>query len=456
MGEVEAWDSPEALARRYLAHYLTAPPAPFHKELYSLMTSRESNKREAIAAPRGHGKSVLMSLVFPLWALATGRKRFILIISSTSNIAEGFLASIIRELEENPLLRRDFGDLVGREKWTDREILTSTEIRVCAKGTNSGLRGMRSFQSRPDLIICDDIEDDESVQSSEQRKKLESWFYGSVLNLPGPQGDAFIIGTVLHHDSLLGKLLRKWKGLRYQALSQDGSVLWPDYYDRERLEKIRQGDGEKEGIGTIAFQCEYQNNPISPDEQLIREEWVRYYRREDIEGQELLIVTALDPALGGGSGGDFSALVTVGYSPKADGRIYVLEADIARRTPKATLESAIRNFKRWSFSDNVGQTFRSAKTDRGISPDLSGADGSACHSEPPQAAKNPNRCREGVYPLPITEGYKGPPYERRDVASEQSRDRSLDLSEDVAGGMGASPLSPSPLSPEDDPGAAHR
>lgn len=342
--ELEAWDNPQTFARRYLRRYLTAPPAPFHTELYGLMGSDDRNKREAVAAPRGHGKSVLMSLVFPLWALATRRRRFVVILSSTSTIAEGFLGSIVKELEENELLRQDFGDLVGREKWTDREILTSTGIRVVARGTDSSLRGMRSFESRPDLIICDDLEDEDGVQNPLERQKLESWFYGSVMNLPGPQGDVFVIGTVLHHDSLLGKLLRKWRGRRYQALSPDDSALWPDYYDADRLRRIRYGDGQKEGIGTLAFECEYQNNPISPEEQLIREEWVRYYRREDIEGQELLIVTALDPSLGS-SGGDPSALVTVGQK---DGRIYVLEADIARRSPRDTLESAIRNFQRWS------------------------------------------------------------------------------------------------------------
>ncbi|MDI6761334.1 MAG: hypothetical protein QMD05_10955, partial [Candidatus Brocadiaceae bacterium] len=112
--ETESGDDPETFARRYLSHYLTAPAAPFHKELYRLMASREANKRETVAAPRGHGKSVLTSLVFPLWAICTRRKRFIVLLSSSSAIAEGFLASITRELEENALLRRDFGELVGR------------------------------------------------------------------------------------------------------------------------------------------------------------------------------------------------------------------------------------------------------------------------------------------------------------------------------------------------------
>ena len=361
--ETESRDNPEAFANRYLGHYLTAPAAPFHKELYRLMTPREANKpctrpvqgkREAVAAPRGHGKSVLTSLVFPLWAICTQRKRFIVLLSSSSAIAEGFLASITRELEENALLRRDFGELVGREKWTDRDILTSTGIRVSARGVDSSLRGMRNFESRPDLIICDDLEDEEVVLNPQNREKLKNWFFGSVLNLLGPTGDVFVIGTILHHDSLLSLLIKAWRGRRYQALSPEGEALWPGYYDGERLLLIKNGDGQKEGIGTLAFECEYQNNPISPEEQLFRPEWIRYYSPEELKG-ELLIVTALDPALGGGgrgstSGGysrpgDYSALVTVGQQA---GRIYVLEVELVRGSPRETLEAAVRNFQRWS------------------------------------------------------------------------------------------------------------
>ncbi|MCP4365271.1 MAG: phage terminase large subunit [Planctomycetes bacterium] len=348
--ELDAWDSPEAFARCYLTNYLTADPAPFHAELYRMMSRGSENKREAVAAPRGHGKSVLMSLIYPLWAICTGqrrlgRKQFIVIISASSAISEGFLSAITRELQENELIRADFGDLVGRQKWTSTEILTANGVRVVAKGVGSSLRGMRSFESRPDLVICDDLEDDEGVQNAEQRRKLESWFNRSVLNLPGPRGDIFVIGTVLHYDSLLTKLLKKWHGKSHRALGTDGAALWPAYYDAERLKKIKYGDGEKEGIGSIAFECEYQNNPISAEEQLIREEWIRFYRPEDVFNQELLIATAIDPALGASSSGDYSAIVTVG---QAGGRIYVLEADIKRRTPKTIADAAVRNFQRWS------------------------------------------------------------------------------------------------------------
>jgi predicted phage terminase large subunit-like protein len=335
-----------------MPHYLTAEPAPFHLELYKEMEADVRNKRFVCAAPRGHGKSVLVSLIYPLWCICTNRKRFIVIISSSSNIAEGFLGSIIRELEENDLFRQDFGDLVSSEKWTNKEILTSNNVRVCAKGASSTLRGMRSFEARPDLIICDDLEDEDVVNTQEQREKLESWFNKSVLNLQGTSGDIFVIGTVLHHDSLLSRLLKRWKGKRYQAISHDGrseKILWPSYYTREMLDKIKNGDDEKDGIGSVAFESEYQNNPINPEDQIIRGEWIKYYKLEDIEGQELLIYSGLDPSVGGKNTSDYSAIVTVG---KCNGKIYVLDCDMRRRSPRAIVEAALRCYEKWTRFDN--------------------------------------------------------------------------------------------------------
>lgn len=360
---LRAWDNIIDFAKRYLPHYLTAAPAPFHLELYRQMengarATSDERRYFVCAAPRGHGKSVLVSLIYPLWCICTNRKKFIVIISSSSNIAEGFLGSIIRELENNDLLRQDFGDLVGHEKWTDREILTAPPsslphdggrdrvgVRVCAKGANSTLRGMRSFQARPDLIICDDLEDENVVNTQERRKKLESWFNKSVLNLQGTNGDVFVIGTVLHYDSLLSKLLKQWKGKKYKAISSDGTILWASYYTRERLDKIKYGDGEKEGIGSLAFESEYQNNPIDSETQIIKGEWIKYYKLEDIENQELLIYSALDPSVGSKDTSDYSAIVTIG---ECFGKIYVLDCDMQRRSPQATVEAALRCYQKWS------------------------------------------------------------------------------------------------------------
>ena len=95
----------------------------------------------------------------------------------------------------------------------------------------------------------------------------------------------------------------------------------------------------------MAFESEYQNNPLNPEEQIIKGERVKYYKLEDVEGQELQICSGLDPSVGGKDTSDYSAIVTVG---ECNGRIYVLDCDMRRRSPRAIVEAALRCYEKWS------------------------------------------------------------------------------------------------------------
>ncbi|RMF76376.1 MAG: hypothetical protein D6744_12395, partial [Planctomycetota bacterium] len=50
-----------------------------------------------------------------------------------------------------------------RTTWTRDKLITSTGVTIQAKGVGASLRGTRVGPQRPDLIICDDIEKDETV-----------------------------------------------------------------------------------------------------------------------------------------------------------------------------------------------------------------------------------------------------------------------------------------------------
>lgn len=337
-------------ARRYLSHLTTFPFADFHIEIYSTLQNSETIKRECWVAPRGHAKSTLISIVYPLWHICKGTKKFIVLLSSSSRIAANFFATIKRELESNPFIRRDYGNLVSEAKWTGTEIETKNGVVIAALGAGSNLRGSLKYGARPDLLICDDLEDLENVNTFDQREKLEMWFKKEVLNIGNEKTDIVVIGTILHHDSLLAKLLKEWKGKRYQAINPDGTgTLWQDRFNLGTLKLIRDGDGEKAGIGTLAFEQEYQNNPIDPETQIVKSEWIRYYEPSEIENEELLITSALDPSVGKTTHSDFSAIVTIA---KSNGNYYVLDCDMERRSPQAQVGAVANHFQKWYSQGN--------------------------------------------------------------------------------------------------------
>lgn len=299
--------------KTYFPHYFARPAAKFHQEMIRLALG---NLRVVFAAPRGHAKSTVVTFAFVLWMLLTGRSMFAIVVSASAPEARAFLGSIREELEENQKIIGDFGDLKGGPPWNTRVLRLSNGARLRALGAGERFRGMKNRQYRPDLIICDDLEDDEHVESPEQRKKLRSWFFRALTNTLAPDGRLFVVGTILHDDSLLSELLKNeaYVSRLWKAIQDDGTALWPEVWPIAALE------AKRKEIGSIAFEQECQNNPAR--EGIFKREWIRYYDPREIKGKRLAVYMVVDPAIGRKKKNDWFAIAVIGIDK--DGTIYVL------------------------------------------------------------------------------------------------------------------------------------
>ena len=146
-----------------------------------------------------------------LWLILRGDKRYAILISSTLDLAKEGIELLKTELEDNANLIMDF-DIKAGAVWTSEEIIFSTHkklAKIKSFGAGKKIRGTNFLSKRPDLIICDDIENDENIESKAQREKLYSWFNKAILKLPSrlnPLYNIIVVGTTLHYDSLLQRL----------------------------------------------------------------------------------------------------------------------------------------------------------------------------------------------------------------------------------------------------------
>ncbi|HZU33722.1 MAG TPA: hypothetical protein VFB79_21590 [Candidatus Angelobacter sp.] len=322
----------EGFVRKYLPHYMVdqetgaaIEPADFHKEIYRLALT---SKRTAVAAPREHAKSTVISLFFVLYCICYKLRRFVVLISDTLPQSRLLLNAIKTEIETNDSLIQDFGNLINDAKWGEEDIVTTTGIRVVARGAGQSMRGLRHRMFRPDLVICDDLENDESVEAPDSRTRLERWFKNVILNL-GKSCQVFVLGTILHYDSLLAHLLDKEKFPKFlkrtfEAVDDDwtpASVLWPGKWPLEALK-----DKELD-IGPTEFNQEWRNRPVNADSQSFKEaDIIRHaYKRESLEGKTLIRLTSVDPAISKKEKADDFASVTVAVDDQ--GFIYVERAE---------------------------------------------------------------------------------------------------------------------------------
>ena len=163
----------EFFGRAYFPHYFSRPSPEFHRELDAIwqdgvlkgltpstpklvkQISRMNGCKRVVAAPRGHAKSTSLTFKGTIHAVVYGYKHYPIIISDSSDQAEGFLDNIRVEFEENEAIREDFGDLTGKV-WRSNVLVTSTNIKVEAIGSGKKIRGRKHRNWRPDLLILDD------------------------------------------------------------------------------------------------------------------------------------------------------------------------------------------------------------------------------------------------------------------------------------------------------------
>ena len=288
-----------AFIEEFLSSFLTCSVPDFHREIYKLILSG----RLVLAAPRGFAKSTVCTVFYPIWLAVFGKKKDIIIFSASEGFAVDFLRKIKREIEGNPKIIGFFGDLRSA-KWSESHIILSNGVSIRAKGAGSQVRG-----ARPDCIICDDIETDDSVESEDQRRKLKNWLFKACLNTLLPEGQFVIVGTVIHPLSVLSDLLvmdNGWEKRKFQAytdgIQEEGNEIWTALWTHEKLQ-VR-----KREIGSTRFSAEYLNNPLFDESAPIKEESIRYWKTLP---EQYSSVIAVDPAYSDDNTADYKVAVLV-------------------------------------------------------------------------------------------------------------------------------------------------
>lgn len=386
-------------ARAYLPHYFVRKSPHFHEELDQIWCDgvlkginptenkdaidRMKGSRQVVAAPRGHAKSTNFTFKDSLHAILYEYKHYILILSDSSDQAEGFLDDIKTELEENGNIRVDFGDLRGDKMWRTGGILTSTNIKVEAIGSGKKVRGRRHRNWRPDLIVLDDIENDENVNTSEQRRKLKNWYDKAVSKAGDTYTDIMYIGTILHYDSLLSNVLKnpRYKSRKYRAVISEAvnQKLWEEWegiytnlFDEEHEKHAKEfyeaHEGEmllgtevlwqeklsyydlmeiKVSEGIASFNSELQNDPIDPENATFNTEWFDYYEEElvDWRDSKFIFIGANDPSLGKNKESDTSSIINLALDLQT-GYMYVVDASVEKRKADVIIDDVFEMSRR--------------------------------------------------------------------------------------------------------------
>jgi len=342
------------------------PTPKFHHEVWEYCCSED--ERVAIAAPRNHAKSSAVTHVYTLYSVLFRHNDHVLLISNTENQAVAFLNDIKMELSENEELIKSFGPFIWL-KDSEKEIIIESakdksKFRIIAKGAETSLRGLKWRHKRPNLIIVDDIEDDESVMNEDRRDKRKRWVESALIPSMSDGGKIRVVGTILHFDSLLEGMMppltgegseftiedglsikstdlkRNWKSIKYRAhtdFDDFTEILWPERFSEERLKKARQGYIEQnmpEG-----YSQEYLNNPVSSAHAFFRQDdmpSMSDYEKSLNESRQFNYYAAIDPAVSTRERRSYTAIVIGGMDEL--GMLHIVEVVRERMDSKEIVD----------------------------------------------------------------------------------------------------------------------
>lgn len=234
---------------------------------------------KAIAAPRGTGKTTIL-LRAAMWAILTGRRRYVCIVAAEETSAVANLQTIKIEINHNEDLQRIF----PRETWCLHQLgneprraatqhydsqptgveygrnlinfgtipgsRTSGAV-ISTAGITGRIRGQQSATLtgeiiRPDFVLVDDPQTKMSAGSPSQCKKRHETMMGDILGLAGPgvKVSGFCSCTVIYQNDLADRLLNRklsadWNGDRVPMIQK-----WPkwmegwDEYNQIRVEEL--------------------------------------------------------------------------------------------------------------------------------------------------------------------------------------------------------------------------
>lgn len=303
----------------YLPHYFTSEFGEFQEDWQSLTEIR--NEFVLVAAPREHAKSTFFTLGVPVHNTCYKLRWFQIIISDTNDQAAGFTVAIRSEMEENPRLRHDFGNLqseYGRRSvtWKKNDFVCANGVRILARGHGERIRGLKNRQYRPDFAIIDDFENDENVLNPKMVNKGKRWITRAAIGSMGAGYTALMVGNLFHPKSVLSQFIAEkdeegkplYVSRIYRAWIDYGKPgqrpLWPALWSAERLEKKRRQ------MSTVDFNAEMMNL-TGAEGSPFPEEWIKYYEPEEISDLELISATAVDPSAKSGENNDYKANITV-------------------------------------------------------------------------------------------------------------------------------------------------
>ena len=291
-----------------------------HRILANMLMKIESGKEDRICVniPPRHGKSQLVSIMFPAWFLGRNPDKKVMMVSHTTDLAVDF-GRKVRNLIDTDAYKEVFPTItLAKDSKSAGRWNTNVGGEYYATGVGSSLAGRGA-----DLLLIDDPHSEQDVINGnfEVFDKAYEWYtYGARTRLM-PNGKVAIIQTRWHQDDLTGRVTKdmtknekadQFNIVEFPAileLERDGKKfekpLWSEFFDLDALLRT------KASMPTFQWNAQYQQKPTAEEASIVKREWWQTWKEDSPPPCEFLIMS-LDAAAEKHNRADYTAMTTWG------------------------------------------------------------------------------------------------------------------------------------------------
>ena len=295
-----------------------------HDPIFELIDS--DVPRVAIAAPRGFGKTSVVGLGLAGRKVLFRQSKFLPYVSQSFDSACLQTENLKIELASNPMIKQFFGPIKGKnaagmDDSFSKKSWVALDTLIYPRGSGQQIRGILYKNARPDLIVIDDLEDADSIESEDIRRKRKEWFFADLVKSVSrfdKKWKIVYIDTLKHEDSLLQELLdaSDWESIRLEACDDNLKATAPEFLDDAEIKQEFDSHRDK-GILDV-FYREFRNLPIATEDAVFKQEYFKYYEEVDLDHTKVENIIIVDPAKTAKMQSADSAIVVVGIDRESN------------------------------------------------------------------------------------------------------------------------------------------
>lgn len=259
----------------YFVDYIKYPFADFHYDMFNDVKGLMDGKyREVAWIMFRESAKTSFAKIFLAWILCYKKRTYLNVDAFDKENAERMLFDIVVELQTNPRIKSDFGELFNSKRNPDEiqqkrvnNFVTNHGVRVEAHSTQESVRGRLHGHQRPDFLIIDDFETNKTKDSEAYTSQVINHINEFKSGLDS-QAIVLYLGNYITEYGSVRALMDRAKNderllvRNVPVVLSDGSLAWKDKYTLTKEAGKVDLEDKKIQLGSQVFNAEMMNQPI--------------------------------------------------------------------------------------------------------------------------------------------------------------------------------------------------